>query len=471
MIRTGLISLSAAALLGAAPADPLPRAAMFGVSGSPQTAGDARGVRVDRLGPDGTGQRVGLREGDVILAVDGVPVADMAGLAAAAARLRPGSATRLDIWRDGRRQRLGGPAIERPRETFRNGVARYGAVPFRGGLLREILATPPGGAKGPVVFLIQGYTCDAVETSAADAPHRLLIDGLLARGIATYRIEKPQAGDSRGGPACGDIDFDTEMAGFAAAWEALTRTHGVSPDRVFLLGHSMGGIEAPLLAARVVAPPRGVAAYGTVVRNWHDYLFDVYRVQGFLGTGEDPVEGEARGEALRRLLGAIYLERRTPADVAAAATPGQVQLLRDRLGWDGGERLYGRHYRFWQGLAAQRMLAAWRDTRSNVLSVRGESDIAAIDDEDHKLIAEAVNHYRPGTARYVEVPRTGHGMTIDGTVAEVRAAAQAGSGSAPRPRAAFNPALIDIFGDWIEATMREPTVAARFPAGVRAAGR
>ena len=457
-MRKQLLLLAATVLLGgAAPSDPLPRSAVFGVMGTPQdVAGGGRGVRVDQILPGLTAEKLGLKIGDVVVDVNGTPVADMSGFAATASKLKGGETVRMTVARGGKRQTLTAAAVGRPRESYQNGTARYGAVPFRGGQLRDVMVTPPGGAKGPVVFLVQGYTCDSFETTSAESPHRRLIDGLLARGISTYRIEKPQAGDSRGGPDCRKIDFDTEMAGFETGYRTLMDKYGIAPDRIFLLGHSMGGIEAPLLAARV-ASPRGVAVYGTVMRNWHDYIFDIYRIQAFTGAGADPAEAEASSEILRDLIRELHFGKKTPAQLAATS-PDHDRLLRTQLGWDGGDQITDRHYSFWQGLASQRLVAAWRDTRSNVLSVYGEGDVAAINNMDHKAIADVVNHYRPGTARFVEVPRTGHGMTLDGTMAEVRAKARSGN----RERAPFNPALIDLFGDWIEATMREPTVASRF---------
>ncbi|MFC3711700.1 alpha/beta fold hydrolase [Sphingoaurantiacus capsulatus] len=457
-----LLLLSAALLLAGAapPTGELPRTTVFGVSGTPQPASDgSTGVRADTIAAGLTGAKLGLKAGDIVTEINGMEIADMGAFAAAASKIEASKPVRATVWRAGKRQVLTTTSVGRPLESYRNGTAHYGAVPFRGGLLREVMVAPPGGAKGPVLFLIQGYTCDSFETTREDSPHRLLFDGLLARGISVYRIEKAQAGDSRGGPSCRTGDFDAEMAGFETGYRALMEKHGIAPDRIFMLGHSMGGVEAPLLAAKVAAP-RGVAVYGTVLRNWHDYMFDIFRIQGFTGGGADPVDGETGSEKLRPLFRALLLEGRTPAALAAA-NPEYAKLLRELLQWDGGDQIMARHYSFWQGLAKQRLVTAWRDTRSNVLSVYGEGDVAAIDNRDHQLIADMVNHWRPGTARFVEVPRTGHGMTIDGSMAEVRA------GRAPtanRPRPAFNSDLIPLFGDWIEATMREPAVATRFPA-------
>jgi len=353
--------------------------------------------------------------------------------------------------RDGREITAGGRFAERARETYAEGTATYGATPFDGGLLRDIMVAPKAGPAGPVVFLIQGYTCDSMETEAG-ASHHELMQGLLKRGVSTFRIEKPQAGDSRGGPACADIDFATEVRAFQAGYRTLRERYGVTPDRIFILGHSLGGLEAPLVAAAGPAP-RGVAVYGTVVRSWRDYLLDVLKYQGFAAAGADPAQGEAAGEAVRPLIEKIYAGGQSPAAVAAA-DPASVERLKTWLGWDGGERLMGRHAAFWRQISAMPLLAAWRDTKSQVLAVYGESDFAAVNAEDHKLIAEVANHYRPGTGRFVFVPRTGHGMRLDGD----RAAARARKPTDPRP--AFNGDLVTIFGDWIDATMAQPAVEA-----------
>lgn len=440
------IALASAIAAGSpAIAEQLSRPVALGVTGiADQTH---KGVRIQTLLDDHGGKSLGLRVDDVLLAVDGQPTPDMPTLAGIIAAKSAGAPIRLEIDRGGARRALTGKAPERPRERFANGVADYGAVAFKGGLLRDIMATPAGGAKGPVLFLVQGYTCDPVETASPESAHRQLIDGLLARGISTYRVEKPQAGDSRGGPSCLASDFETEMAAFRAGYDALVTKRGIAPERIFILGHSMGGIEAPLLAQ--YRAPAGVAVYGTAVRNWQDYMLDVLRLQGFVGASEDPVVGEGRSETMRSILHDFFNTRQTPAQIAAAA-PENGKLLREYLAWDGGTQIYDRHYSFWQGLAAQRLVSTWRDVKSNVLSIYGESDVEAISCADQRMIVDIVNHYRPGSARFIEIARTGHGMRIDGSPQEVRRARAAGTW--PPADRRFNPAIVETIGDWIDAT-------------------
>ena len=124
----------------------------------------------------------------------------------------------------------------------------------------------------------------------------------------------------------------------------------------------------------------------------------------------------------------------------------------------------GRHYRFMQDLAHVPVIAAWRDARTNVLTMYGEADFAALWDEDHRIIVDMVNHYRPGTARFVAFERTGHGMQIEGTKDEIRARNIAGT---PAPQAEFNLEVPRTLAAWIREAMARPPVreAAPQPAG------
>lgn len=65
---------------------------------------------------------------------------------------------------------------------------------------------------------------------------------LTRRGLVTVRIENSGVGDSEGAP-CPTVDLDNEAAGYAAALHAMEQYPYVDPSRVFLFGHSIGGIR------------------------------------------------------------------------------------------------------------------------------------------------------------------------------------------------------------------------------------
>ena len=118
-MRNHLLLLATAAFLtAAAPADPLPRSTVFGVSGTPQPAGDVRGVHVDSLAPGLTGEKLGLKVGDIVLDVNGTPIGDMAAFAGVGSKLEAGKPVRMTVLRGGQKQTLTASAVGRPHVVY-----------------------------------------------------------------------------------------------------------------------------------------------------------------------------------------------------------------------------------------------------------------------------------------------------------------------------------------------------------------
>jgi hypothetical protein len=85
----------------------------------------------------------------------------------------------------------------------------------------------------------------------------------------------------------------------------------------------------------------------------------------------------------------------------------------------------------------------------------GEHDVAAMNDEDHRMIARVVNRYRPGTADFVQIEKADHFMVLTPTM-EPALETQA----VPER---LSPQLITELAGWIERTLTKPPVASRFP--------
>ncbi|HEX6604320.1 MAG TPA: alpha/beta fold hydrolase [Sphingomicrobium sp.] len=447
-----LAAATAALLAVPATGANLPRKAALAVRLGPAPQGTSGALAVEVF-PGGTASAIGLRNGDLVVSAGGRPVTRSADLVAYASSLHAGEKVEITVRRDGRDVRLGGKAKPRPLEAYADATVDYGAVPFRGGLIRDILVSPKAVANPPVLFLLQGFSCASIDSGPPEDSYRRLGEELLKRGVAYYRVEKPGLGDSSGTPACADIDFTAELEAFRAAYKHLIEDRHVDPDRIFMFGHSLGGLEAPLLAAET--PPRGVAAYGTVLRNWADYHLDIDRYQTFLANGTDPGEAAAATERDRELFRRFYFGKEAPAQLAAG-NPAYGAAMREVMGWDGTDRLFGRNYRFMQELAGLPLASAWRRAKTNVLALYGESDIVAIDDRDHKMIADIADFYRPGSGRFVEVAKTGHGMTLVGNRHEYREKAMAAEGAPPD--GPFNPQVAEILAGWIKDSMERPPV-------------
>ncbi|MFO0429678.1 MAG: alpha/beta fold hydrolase [Hyphomonadaceae bacterium] len=402
------------------------------------------GPKVTTVTPQLTAALAGVEPGDIILSLNGKVTKTSSELVAAAGLLRAGDMATLTIQRGTGTKTVTAKATARPLESIPSADVRYGTVAFKDGRLRDILVTPKDAAPGaPVVFLIQGYGCGSVEGPPTH-PYHLLAKTLAEAGIGSYRIEKLGMGDSLTNTPCLKTDFALEMEGFEAAYQALIKDRGISPDRIIILGHSMGGIQAPLVAAKGPAP-RGVMVYGTALRNWQDYMQELFAMQGFLSAGADPAEAEQAAKAFRPLMQRVFNED-VSLKTIASENPNHEAMLRSAFDWDGDDLILGRSLAYWRGVAAQDTVAAWRDTKAPVLAVYGEADFAAIDERDHKRIVDVVNFYRPGTATYRFLPLTGHGFDIQASRDAVRAANQAGK---PVTVAPYNPELTKMMAAWI----------------------
>ena len=115
--------------------------------------------------------------------------------------------------------------------------------------LPGILTMPVGDGDFPAVVLISGSgPNDRDETIGPNKPFRDLAWGLAAQGIATLRFDK------RTLAAVDQLDLnnftlkDEYTDDALAAVDLLRDTDGVDPERVFILGHSLGGYVAPRIA-------------------------------------------------------------------------------------------------------------------------------------------------------------------------------------------------------------------------------
>jgi len=110
---------------------------------------------------------------------------------------------------------------------------------------------PPGGAKArksPAVVLISGSGPNARdEDVAGHKPFLVLADYLTRHGFAVLRYDKRGIGKSKGNfQTATSVDFASDAS--AAVDYLLSRTD-VDHRRIGLVGHSEGGILAPLVAA------------------------------------------------------------------------------------------------------------------------------------------------------------------------------------------------------------------------------
>ncbi|MEV5573777.1 alpha/beta fold hydrolase [Spirillospora sp. NPDC052269] len=140
--------------------------------------------------------------------------------------------------------------------TFREQDVAVGAV---GGTM----TSPRAEARGGVVLLSGGGPFDRDGTAGPNKPLKDLAWGLAGRGIASVRFDKPS------GQAATMAD---EYVPFAA--EAVRQLRDLV-ERVFVVGHSMGGKVAPRVAE--AAPVDGLALLAADAEPMHHAALRVSR--------------------------------------------------------------------------------------------------------------------------------------------------------------------------------------------------
>jgi len=119
-------------------------------------------------------------------------------------------------------------------------------ISFEGplGTLRGLLHRPDGVDPTPAVMLLHGFTGQHIESD------RLFVQvarALADAGFAALRFDFYGSGDSDGDFE--EFTLDTELADACAGFDWLSTQSGIDPNRIGVVGLSLGGAIAALLAS------------------------------------------------------------------------------------------------------------------------------------------------------------------------------------------------------------------------------
>jgi pimeloyl-ACP methyl ester carboxylesterase len=418
-VALGGTALLLVLLVGAGPAPAetevrgdLPRRGWLGASfqGGPE----GRPI-VGAVTPDSPAAEAGLAPGDVVLRVGTVPTQVPGALPRAMTGLRAGDPLPFLVSREDEKVELTvtlGPAPFEPADGF---DLVYDLVEAEDARLRTILTRPPGDGPFPAVLFVQGLQCGSIEQPFGPPSVVLqLIHRFTRAGWVVMRVEKSGIGDSTGEP-CSEIGFHTELAGYRAALEALGGYDFVDAENVFVFGHSLGGLQAPMLAAK--HPVRGIMVYGTGILPWAEYLVENARRQGRLDPDLDRTDLEDTLRARQLFYHYLLRENLSPYEAAE-----KYDYLQDIAKEDipDGTHMYTRHVDFFRELDRVCHAEWWAKAEAPVLAMYGEYDFTT-DFAAHEYIAEIVNQKRPGTARAVQLPGLFHAFNERASMEETLA--------------------------------------------------
>ena len=109
----------------------------------------------------------------------------------------------------------------------------------------------------PVVILVHGSgPSNMDESMGPNAPFRELAEGLSRRGVAVLRYDKrtfvcPQFfANATAGFTYDDETVDDAISAIRLVKDSLAQTMALDPSRIYIVGHSLGGMLAPRIAER-----------------------------------------------------------------------------------------------------------------------------------------------------------------------------------------------------------------------------
>jgi alpha-beta hydrolase superfamily lysophospholipase len=283
-------------------------------------------------------------------------------------------------------------------ETSPNAEVLYREVDVRGARRRVIVTRPHRAGRLPAVLLEQGLGCYSLDGADRKSGYGRIISALEEKGYVTMRVEKTGEGDSEG-PLCTDLTAtpDLEAEGWLAGLRALKSYDFVDPARVFVLGHSMGPVTGALILG--AEPVRGYVAVETVGTSWFEYDLERLRVQAALRGTPEAVDKEVREE--ERCGHRFFIGKERPEELA-------------RTGCEGVVKPYGSvPYTYAQAVADISLGKQWKDADMPVLVVWGTGSTVT-SARQNRTLAELINRWHPGRARYAEVEGMGHDFAVGG---------------------------------------------------------
>ncbi|HKY05547.1 MAG TPA: alpha/beta fold hydrolase [Blastocatellia bacterium] len=405
MNHSVIILLILTILTGASPAQgsQLPRQSYWGAAAAVNSKGPGAVIR--RVSPGSPAEKAGLKPADVILRVNGKELTDQPTYSQIVKSSRAGEAVTLEVSRAGQMLTLQLVPARMPKEVIKGVEVIHDSVVTEPGHRVRTIVTRPENRQGrlPAILLIPWLSCDSVEWPLG-APFGLakFLQGLAEKsGYVLMRVDKPGIGDSEG-PDCSKNDLHTDMAAFRAALQALKKYDFVDTNNIYLLGASLGGALAPVIAQGENI--RGIIITGGFAKTWHEHMIDHERTRLEL-------TGMPAGEINTAMRG--YIEFYS-AYLNQKLMPGEVIRQRPHLAklwYDEPWGQYGRPAAFYHQVQELNVEGAWQKVSAPVLIVYGEYDWI-MSRADHELVARIVNKQRPGSARLVILPKTNHSLDV-----------------------------------------------------------
>jgi len=416
-----------------------PRKAIMGVMAKPV----ANGIVADSILASGSFAALHLQKGDVITSINGNAIASMEAYSKAASSIRAGDKMNVQFIRNNKTMDVNGIAVMRPFEQSDIADVQYDWVKFRNGYLRAITRKPKGKTNLPAILLIPGYGCGSIESYMTSYNGKILTEWLKA-GYAVVTIEKSGLGDSYNCVPCSEVDLATDIESFDAGYNYMEQLSFVDKSRLYIWGHSMGGIIAPEIAKR--HRPKGVMVFGTTFRPWSEFLLEMHRVQKPLLENQTYTQTEDFMRIIQKIYYEFFILKKTREELLK--NPEYKDLVVSELGYkEGSNDMWGRHWAFWPQIDSLNLAQSWHTLNCPVLVLHGAADYESCSIVEPMLVTKTVNEAHPGNATMQVIPELDHFMMKSKNWEEARD----NFNRQQYAKGNFNLAIADATINWLKA--------------------
>jgi uncharacterized protein len=386
------------------------------------------GVLINGTVPGSSAEAAGFKKGDILLSINGQQLPNVQEAVSIVAAQKRNSEFSYELIRD--KKKVSGRSTFKPypTEKYAGIITEYAEVRTATGIQRMIITRPEDKAKHPVVIFIGGIGCYSLDMPFdSTASEVQLLNKLTRSGFIVARVEKPGMGDGAGySKKCSEITFTEEKDVYVQAIKDLRQRSDVQPESIHIIGHSMGGVMAPLVAMET--PVKGIVAYGTIGSNFIEYLLKTRRTIGE-AYNWSMEETDTYVKDACECASYYFIEKMTTAEAAK-----KKQICGDYLSvFDLRSRKYN------DELYAFNFPTLWTAYTGKALLLWGKSDFISAR-EDHEILAKTVNRAHPGNATLAYVDNADHGMNYATSFS-----------TALNSPGKYNPAVGDTILAWLKA--------------------